>query len=67
MIPDMATFDFIAHKGFRASLENDYREMEHCLNGEAWKSVQVLAGSMVEALLIDFIASTMEGKTKRIR
>lgn len=54
----MATFDFIAQKDFRASLEADYKEMAHCLTGEAWKSVLVLAGSMVETLLIDYLVAT---------
>lgn len=54
----LSAFDFISHKDFRGSLEADYKEMQHCLSGEAWKSVQVLAGSIVETLLIDYLVST---------
>lgn len=49
----MASFDFITDEGFRGSLESDYREMASAFNANAWKSVHVLAGSIVEAVLID--------------
>ena len=51
-------FDFIAIREFRESLERDYREMKSSLDVKAWKAVQVLAGSIVESLLIDYIVST---------
>ncbi len=51
-------FDFIVVREFRESLERDYAEMQHCAEVHAWKSVQVLAGSIVESLLIDYLAST---------
>jgi hypothetical protein len=53
-----ASFDFIAVREFRESLERDYAEMQHCVKAQAWKSVHVLAGSIVESLLIDYLAST---------
>lgn len=53
-------FDFIAAHEFRESLERDYAEMRACFTAEAWKSVQVLAGSIVEALLVDYLASTTQ-------
>lgn len=61
----MQSFDFITGKPFRKSLESDYREMSQSLNGEAWKSVQVLAGSIVETLLVDYLtASPNSGRKK---
>src|SRR5206468_10963333 len=45
-------------KQFRKSLEDDYREMRRCFDAEAWKSVHVLAGSIVEAPLTDYLCST---------
>ncbi|MCE4573007.1 hypothetical protein [Caballeronia sp. CLC5] len=54
----MASFDFISLKGFRLSLERDFSEMKRCLEVGAWKSVQVLAGSVVESLLIDYLLSS---------
>jgi len=50
-------FDFITSEEFRSSLEQDYQEMEKCFGVEAWKSVQILAGSIVEALLVDYLAA----------
>lgn len=54
----MTTFDFITAREFRRSLEADYSEMRRCVDHEAWKSVHVLAGSIVEALLIDYLISS---------
>ena len=54
----MTNFDFITSKEFRESLESDYNEMRSCVEAQAWKSVQVLAGSIVESLLIDYLSST---------
>jgi hypothetical protein len=52
------TFDFIAAKQFRESLESDYAEMHKCHAASAWKSVQVLSGSIVESLLVDYLLAT---------
>lgn len=54
----MSNFDYITAKEFRESLEADYTEMKNCVGVGAWKSVQVLAGSIVESLLIDYLSST---------
>ena len=48
-------FDYINDPEFRASLESDYTEMMLCASSEAWKAVHVLAGSIVEAALIECI------------
>lgn len=53
----MPSFDFITDRFFRQSLENDYQEMLKGVESMAWKSAQVIAGSVVEALLIDYLAS----------
>jgi hypothetical protein len=54
----MSTFDFISHSEFRMSLDGDYAEMRACFESGAFKSVQVLAGSIVEALLVDYLLAT---------
>jgi hypothetical protein len=56
----MARFDFISAPEFRHSLETDYQEMKRCFEIKAWKSTQMLAGSIVEALLIDYLSATKE-------
>lgn len=50
-------FNFISDDDFRSSLESDYDEMVRCLDACAWKAVHVLAGSIVEAVLIDYRVS----------
>ncbi|MGB8011478.1 MAG: hypothetical protein WCF68_07680 [Terriglobales bacterium] len=52
---DSPKFDFITDVGFRTSLESDYRELQRCLDNGAWKAVHVLAGSVVEAILTDYL------------
>src|SRR5688572_58721 len=59
----MAYFDYITDPQFRASLESDYKELDSSLAAENWKSAHVLAGSIVEALLIDHIIA--EGLAKK--
>jgi len=51
-------FDFIEAAEFRESLESDYSDMRRCAKAGAWKSVHVLAGSIVEALLVDYLVAT---------
>jgi hypothetical protein len=51
----MASFDFITNGEFRSSLESDYSELRAALQARAFKSVHVLAGSIIEAVLIDYL------------
>ena len=53
----MELFDFISNEDFRASLEKDYQELDSCLKAEAWKATHVLAGSIIEAVLIDYLVA----------
>ena len=50
----MGEFDFISNDTFRSMLERDKREMTSCLEVGNFKSVLVLAGSIIEAILVDF-------------
>jgi len=61
----MASFEFITDERFRNSLESDYAEMCKCMEADAHKAVHVLAGSLIEALLIDcLLASGYAGHTE---
>src|SRR5690349_1691471 len=51
----MASFDFISDEKFRISLESDLGELEACMSCKAWKAVHVLAGSIIETILIDYL------------
>lgn len=48
------TFEFISDKKFQELLERDYTELENCLSIKATKSVLVLSGSIIEAILIEY-------------
>ena len=54
----MPTFDFINGEGFRRTLEADYKELEAAMKVEAWKAVHVLAGSIIEAVLADYLIAS---------
>src|SRR5712692_9366290 len=61
----MISFDFITDEGFRSCLESDHSELEACLQASAWKSVHVLAGSIIEAILTDHLLfSDLEARSK---
>jgi hypothetical protein len=51
----LANFEYIRDQRFRQSLEADYREMSAAVGAGAWKAVHVLAGSIVEAVLVDYL------------
>lgn len=50
-------FDFVTDDKYRESLESDYCELCACLKANAWKMAHVAAGSIVEALLIDWLGA----------
>jgi hypothetical protein len=60
----MPEFDFITNDPFRKSLENDFRELTDCSKAKAWKAVHVLAGSIIEAVLIDHLNESGKKLTK---
>lgn len=49
---DMERFSFIPDDVFRKSLESDYEELLRAVEHGMYKSAQVIAGSIVEALLV---------------
>lgn len=54
----MGLFDFMSDEAFRVSLEDDYHELELCMHAGAWKAVHVLAGSIIETMLLDYLLAT---------
>lgn len=53
----MPPFDFVVDRDMRLSLDSDSKELEVALCNSAWKAVHILAGSIVEAILIDHLLS----------
>ena len=56
-VQKMPMFDFIVDRDMRTSLDSDWRELEAAFQNSAWKAVHVLAGSIVEAMLVDHLLS----------
>ena len=54
----MATFDFIESDEFRACLEKDAEELVTCMKAGAWKSAQVMAGSLIQATLVSHLTAS---------
>lgn len=47
-------FDFITDEKFRNILERDYEELSQCIESKSSKSVLILSGSIIEAILTDY-------------
>ncbi|MHB0886865.1 MAG: hypothetical protein ACYC41_13395 [Bacillota bacterium] len=54
----MLDFEAITDDQLRKSLLSDYQEMENCISSKAWKAAHVLAGSITEAVLVDYLLSS---------
>jgi len=54
----MGKFDFITDERLRASLEGDSAEVDACFQHGAWKGLHVLVGSIIEAILTDYLTSS---------
>jgi len=53
----MDKFNFISDEEFRNNLIGDYNELEISLKNQCYKSVLILSGSIIEAILIDYLLS----------
>src|SRR5215469_12680530 len=59
----MLNFDFVSDEKFRFSLEKDYEELILSLQNGSWKAAYLLAGSIIEAILIDYLSATSYQQT----
>ena len=55
----MENFDFISDNRLRIILERDYRELNKCYEFECYKSVLILSGSLIEALIVEFFVNKL--------
>ncbi|MCF8239185.1 MAG: hypothetical protein K9I85_13575 [Saprospiraceae bacterium] len=59
----MDNFEFIADSDLRVILIRDFNELEKCVETKASKSVLILSGSILEAILIEFFSHNLpDGK-----
>jgi hypothetical protein len=56
--PPLTSFDFVGDEGLRASLARDAEELTIASRSGAHKSTVVLAGSIIETVLLDHLVST---------
>jgi len=52
---NLSFLNFISDDEFRDAVASDFREMEAARNAGAWKCVVVMAGSIIETLLVDHL------------
>jgi hypothetical protein len=57
----VAAFDIITSDELRASLDKDAEELIACMKAGAWKGAHVLAGSLIHAILVDYLVSSGKG------
>lgn len=58
-------FDFISDKKFRDLLIRDYQELKNCIESKSIKSILVLSGSIIEAVLTEYFLQFLpNGKTE---
>lgn len=55
----MVEFSFIHDNKLRLLLERDCQELEICVKNKAHKSVLILSGSIIEAMLVDYFLQNM--------
>lgn len=55
----MDYFDFIADLKFKSLLERDFEELQECINNKLSKSVMLLSGSIIEAVLLEFFSHNL--------
>ena len=63
MVDSKSSFGFITDEQFRTVLSSDKQEMYQCLKSNAWKAVHVLAGSIIESVILDYLIA--EGHMNR--
>ena len=55
----MEKFDFISDDRLRIILERDYSELNKCFDSGCYKSVLILSGSLIEALIVEFFINNL--------
>jgi len=60
----VTSFDFVSDDVLRGMIERDKKDMDECLRHKLSKSVLILSGSIIEAILVDyFLAFPLPNKT----
>jgi hypothetical protein len=54
----VATFDCVGPDEFRGCLEKDAEELIACMKAGAWKAAHIIAGSLIQATLVEHLQSS---------
>jgi hypothetical protein len=54
----VGTFDFVASDEFRRCLEKDAEELVACMKAGAWKAAHVIAASLIQAAVVEYMVSS---------
>lgn len=57
--------DYITDPRFRQGLADDLHELEQSMQAGCWKAVHVLAGSVIEAVLVDYLFGLTDDPVKQ--
>ena len=52
-VTESRSFDFVSDEAIREIIESDYSETQRAFVAHCWKSVIILSGGMIEAVLLD--------------
>ena len=64
LVMEDSRFSFVSDRQYRAVLEKDYAEVVKCVEAGAVKAAATLAGSIVEALLTDYLLDKNHTKVR---
>jgi hypothetical protein len=54
-LPDVGHFPFVRNADLRRALNADFQELQTAIKYGAWRAAHVLAGSIIEAILVDVL------------
>lgn len=61
-LQDETRFNFVRNQFLRSNLERDYAELRNALRVKASKAAVVLSGSIIEAILVDYVLPCRQSK-----
>ena len=57
ILSEQPDFSFITDPELRSIIQSDYKEIQRCVDAEAYKAATVMCGSVMEALLLDALSA----------
>ncbi len=64
--PNSGLFDFITHPELKANLASNYKELQGSVEQGNWTAAHVLAGSIIEAALMDYLLAVQHADEAKL-